>query len=130
MNKELTISKTGIECLWERGGGYTSTGNAEIIANHKGGMKKALFVRKHGDLCNENHALIPVRKGDYIVTAELQWGVTTFKVEEIIDIDSERAVAQCEVVEKIPTYLFDAIEAAIDKCNDYHCRSVYYAYCD
>lgn len=37
----LTISKKGFPCLWERGGGMTKTGDATVIAGASGEPKNA-----------------------------------------------------------------------------------------
>ena len=123
----LTISKKGIPCLWEWGGGWTSTGTAMIIADYKGDMKKAIYVRKHGNLCNNDHALIPVREGDHLIFAERARGVMTYQVQKIDKIDLENEIAECIVLDEIPIYLEEAIKACVAKCDDYHCRDVYYA---
>ena len=38
---DLTISKKGFPCLWERGGGMTKTGDATVIAGASGEPKNA-----------------------------------------------------------------------------------------
>jgi len=67
---KLEISKKGLPCLWECGGGYTHTGEATIITGNHGERKKAIYIRRRGELACSLHALIPVQTGDYIVEAE------------------------------------------------------------
>ncbi len=37
---QLEISRSGIPCLWESGGGYTNTGEAQIITDKQGYPKR------------------------------------------------------------------------------------------
>ena len=122
----LTLTKTGIPCLWEGGGGMTKTGCASVIAGRNGEPKRALYVRTHGVLSNDNHALIPVQPGDYVVVAEYGHGKDYFTVDRIVHISE--GIAECEELTEIPRCLMNAIDAAIQKSNDYHCRTPYYIY--
>lgn len=67
MRYPLSISKTGLECAMESGGGMTNTGEATIIASPDGGKPQALTVFTGGHLSNSNHALIPVGVGCYVL---------------------------------------------------------------
>lgn len=137
----LEKSKTGIPCLWERGGGYRNTGNSRIIADKNGEPKKPLYIRNRGELANGDHALIPVNNGDYIIMADHHRNDFNVYIYKIIEINSEEngltAVtklinrysewqwdkARCEIpYEMIET----AIEAAIGKATCYHCREPHY----
>ena len=124
----LTISKKGITCLWEEGGGMTKTGCASVIAGRNGEPKCAIYVRTHGDLSNGNHALIPVEPGDYVVEAGYGHGKDYFTVDRIVKINKDEATAEYEEVTEIPRCLLNAIDAAIQKSNDNHCRTPYYIY--
>lgn len=118
----LTISRRGFVCLWEYGGGCTNTGSAQIITDADGKPKRAIFVSTHGDLCNGNHALIPVNIGDKIVTADTERDKTFLGVFEIVAIRDGKAV--CDIcTEPIAE---SAIVAALLKARDYHCREPYY----
>ena len=119
---EIAISKTGTPCLWECGGGYTNTGMARIIANVNGKAKAPICVRTHGDLACGNHALIPVRIGDTIVEVERHWDRVKIDVWRIVEIDGARAIAET-CLEPIAQA---AIEAAVAKSYEYHCRAAYY----
>jgi len=119
---KLTISRCGFACLWESGGAYTNTGSSQIIADANGYPKHAIFVRNRGNLCNANHALIPVNIGDKIVTAETHRDKVFMGVLEIVDIRDGKAI--CDVcTEPIAE---GALAAAIVKARDYHCRKPYY----
>lgn len=119
---EITRSKSGTPCLWENGGGYSNTGAAQIITDDLGNSVRAIFVRRRGDLCCGNHALIPVREGDHIVTADRHRGQVAIQVERIISIQEDTATLTPETA----PICYDAIEAAVAKSRDYHCRSAYY----
>lgn len=125
-NFTIEISKKGIPCLWECGGGYKKTGDATVIAGKHGEAKKAIYVRTHGDLSCNNHALIPVKVGDYVINVDHQHGNNTIKIFQITEINLDEKIAEAVSVEKIPTHLQDAVDACVDKSYDYHCRSSYY----
>jgi len=119
---EITRSGSGIPCLFERGGGYTNTGDAQIIADVGGYAKRAICVRTHGDLACGNHALIPVRVGDHIVTVERHRDNVAIQVERITAIHQDTAT----VVPETALICYDAIAAAVAKSREYHCRTPYY----
>lgn len=127
----VEISKSGLPCLWECGGGYTNTGGAQIICDHFGNAKKAIFVPRKG--VDIGGAVIPVVAGDIIINNERWHEKNLISVIKIQSINN--SIATLKVI-----YRFshngnsdykgkydNAINAAIDKSNDYHCRSVYYA---
>lgn len=123
---DLTISKKGIPCLWEQGGGFTKTGRATIIAGNNGAPKRAIYVRTHGVLACDEHALIPVQPEDYMIHAEHSHGQNFVEVYRIKEINLDEKTAVVESVEKIPQQLSNAVDACVDKSYDYHCRSPYY----
>ena len=83
--KKILIERTkkGYPAFWESGGGYTNTGEATIIANKDGQPKEAIYIRSRGSLANENHALVILEVGDYIVEANhhrKDFEITIYKV--------------------------------------------------
>lgn len=118
----LILSKAGIPCLWENGGGYTNTGRAQIITDNQGYPKRAICVRTHGDRACGDHALIPVRAGDHVVTVDRHHDKVAVRVERIASINGNSA----ELVPETAPICVDAINAAIEKSNKYHCRDPYY----
>ena len=120
--KQCSISKSGLACLWENGGGMTNTGNAEIITDANGNPKRAIYVRKHGDLACKDHALIPVRVGDCVLTANRHWNQYAFTVQRIVSIDGDTA----SLAATDDPICLAAYNAAVDKMNDYHCRRPHY----
>lgn len=128
----LTLSRTGIPCLWEEGGGWTKTGSATVIAGSVGERKRAIYVRSHGNLACEHHALIPVTEGDFVVDVKYgySWiyGERTHEIRvfRINKIDKEDGTCEVEELTCFPSFLMEAMQAAMDKSNDYHCRSPHY----
>ena len=118
----LHRSRSGLACLWERGGGLTNTGDAQLVTSPTGKPKRAIYIRTHGDRCNDDHALIPVKVGDCVVSVDRHWDRVSIKVERITAIDGDTATL--ERTDDLISY--DAIQAAIAKSEDYHCREPYY----
>ena len=110
-------SKTGIPCLWEWGGSYTNKGEAQIIGDRDGNPKKPIFIRQHGELACQEHALIPIRKYDTVIWAERHRECCNIKAYVITEINEETAaLTELEHVNS------DMVQAAIDKVYSYHCR--------
>lgn len=119
----IELSKKGIPCLWECGGGWSNTGEAQIICDRKGNPKKTIFERTRGDLACKEHALIPVKNGDHIIRVDRHrdsYKVTAFVITKILD-----DVAECKRI-RITSNLYDAAEAAKQKTCIYHCRAAVY----
>lgn len=119
---EITRSRSQIPCLWEKGGGWSNTGEAQIIADRQGNPKRAIHIRTHGDLSCRDHALIPVKKGDHVITVFRHRDRVSTQVERIVSIKGDTAT----LVPEIEPICDETIRAAVDKCNDYHCRTPYY----
>lgn len=119
---QLEISRSGIPCLWESGGGYTNTGEAQIITDKQGYPKRALHVRTYGDLACKEHALIPIEVGDHVVTVDRHRDKIAVQVERIVSIEGETAT----VVPETAPICDGAIWTAAEKSKDYHCRTAYY----
>lgn len=136
MKVGFEVSKKGIPCLWEKGGSYTNTGSVQLIADMFGQRKKALFVRRGGQLACQEHALIPVRVGDMVVQASHHRGEFDINLYQIQSVDVENKTLNLELInaygrgewdsDLLPQYQ-NLIEATMAKVKDYHCRSVYYA---
>lgn len=123
---ELTVSKSGIACLWESGGGWSNTGYATVIAGTHGEAKKAIYVKTHGDLACKDHALIPVKVGDYVINAENNRKEENIEVYQITGINLDRKIAEAASVEQMPAHLQEAVDACVAKSYDYHCCTPYY----
>lgn len=118
----LYRSRSNLVCLWECGGGFTNTGAAQLVTSPTGNPKRAIYIRTHGDLCCGNHALIPVKVGDCVVSVDRHWDRVAVVVERITAIDGDTATL--ERTDDLISY--DAIQAAVAKAQDYHCREPYY----
>jgi len=130
---KIERSKKGFPCIWEHGGGYTNTGVATIIAGKGGEPKRAIYIRQRGPLANDNHALIPVEVGDYIIYANHHRGDFELATYEIVDIKEDVAIVELkhefssgEWDKEPPAYLEAAIEVAKQKATCYHCREPHY----
>lgn len=135
--RKIKIEKTkkGYPALWERGGGYTNTGVATIIAGKGGQPKRAIYIRQRGPLANDDHALIPVEVGDYIIYANHHREDFNIYIYKILDFDDVEDVAIVEPVHKFnrgewdkepPASLEVAVEAAKQKASCYHCREPHF----
>jgi len=131
---QIEVSKSGIPCLWEKGGAMTNTGTAQIICGPSGEQKKAIYVPTGGHLACGEHALIPVAVGDYVVQVARWRDKETVVIYQITTIDppqqgvSTATACGCTLVEltETSTSLEPAVEAAIEKANNYHCRAAVY----
>lgn len=119
---EITKSKSGIPCLTECGGGWTNTGDARIIADKNGYPKRAIHIFDRGDLCCRDHAVVPITVGDVIITATRHHDKVSISVERITSIENDTAYT----TPSTEPICWSAIEAAVDKSYDYHCRKPYY----
>ena len=122
MRFTVSFSKTGSTCLTEYGGGYTNTGTARIVADHSGYPKRAIKVFERGNLACGDHAVIPIRPGDVVITVDRHHDKLALAVERIVSIDGNTA----NTAPAAEAICWDAVEAAVAKSYDYHCRTPYY----
>ncbi len=119
---DIERTKSGIPTMWEKGGAYTNIGSAQIIGDHNGYPKVAVHVRTRGNLCCDEHAVIPVCSGDVVITADRHRDRIAISVYRIVNIGNSQAV-----VEPCTDHIcYQAIQAAIAKATDYHCRRPHY----
>lgn len=126
MRINISRSRSGLPCLCESGGALTSSGHATIIADGAGYPKRAIRVFTRGELCNGDHAIIPIRVGDIVVKVEThhdKTAVTVFVISAIYDDGAELEPCATPIAE-------DAIMAAIAKARDFHCRRPFYIKAD
>ncbi len=133
MKISIERTKKGLPALWEWGGGYTNTGEAQVVAGPHGEALKPLYVRRKGHLANDNHALFIVRPGCYVVRAKHHRGDFTVDVLKIEDINGEEATLahqgkfdRGEWDVEPPEFLQGAIDAVCEKARCYHCRGPHY----
>jgi hypothetical protein len=138
-------TKKGYPAFWEAGGSSTNTGEATIIANKDGQPKKAIYVRRRGQLANSYHALVFLEVGDYIIEAnhhredfEIQiFRILDFEVK-YIEMYEERYEETYAIMKQVscysmgewdaelPTFLAAAVQAAMEKATCYHCREPHF----
>lgn len=132
---EIEVSRRGIPCLWEQGGGYSNTGKAQIIASPDGTPKTAIYIARGGHLACGQHALIPVSQGDFVISLShhrKDFQIAIMKilaieaVEEKATVDTVAFFAMGEWDEEFPEFLRPAIAASKAKATEYHCRSPFY----
>mgnify|MGYP001039798977 CR=1 FL=1 len=136
---ELTISRTGIPCLWEGGGGWSNTGESVIIAGPDASPAKPIYVRKSGSLACSNHALIPVGVGSIVIEAHHHRRDFSISVWQIKQINGKTAKAEmigeyslgewvfsAEPRPEVVDHLIPAVDAAWEKATCYHCREPHY----
>jgi hypothetical protein len=127
-------SRSGLPCLWERGGGATNTGSATVIADPEGRPKRPIYIRRRGPLACGEHALIPVRVGDLVVRASHHRGDFDIEVFRIMEISGDEAVVEAiadfrkgEWAPAEPNgAVAEAVRAAQQKATCYHCREPHY----
>jgi hypothetical protein len=100
----IRTRKTQVPALWEKGGGYTNTGEAIIITDDMGRPKPAVYLQTWGDRACLNHALIPIHRNDYIIEAEHQREEFTIKIYRIHEISEELKTGAIEYVRGKPHY--------------------------
>ena len=130
--REMPIerSKSGLACLWEWGGGQTKRGQVRIITAPDGGMPKAIARRQER---GGNHALIPLRKGMWVVEIIRRrgaWHLDCWKVLDIQDsvvvVDREYTFQEGEWSPECPTFLNPAINAGKRKACVFHASRAAY----
>ncbi len=137
MKIRIEKTKKNYPALWERGGGYTNTGVATIIAGKDGQPKKAVYVRGRGHLTNAHHALVILEVGDHIIEAnhhredfEIQiFRITGFEDEERethATVEKINCFSRNEWDSELPASLEAAVEAAKQKASCYHCREPHF----
>lgn len=129
-------TKRGLISLWESGGAGTNTGRATIICKKDGSKPKAVYVRTGGQLACDDHALIPIHPGYYIIKVSRHHDDYTIKIYQIIElVDEEYPQVKAEEVNEfsrgewdttLPDYLEAAVNSAKEKSCCWHCRNPHY----
>jgi hypothetical protein len=104
---KIERSKSGIPCIWEKGGGYTNTGEATIVAGKNGLPKKAIYIRQRGELANAEHALMPVEIGDYVIEANHHRKDFYISVMKIVDIEEQKEKTLGNSIENLTVAEYD-----------------------
>jgi hypothetical protein len=134
----LTLTKSGVPCLWEQGGGMSNTGSACIVTGLNGEPVTPVYIRRKGTLACDRHALIPVRVGSFVVEATHHRGDFDIQVYRISKISGDIAEADIFLQftegewSNVPKeysadlVIIEATEAAKNKAMCYHCREPHY----
>lgn len=133
---DLVLSRgKQIPCLWEQGGGYTSTGEAILLADKEGNAPQAIYIRRKGQLACNKHALIPIKIGMLYISFYHHRQDFSIKIYQITEIDIEKNLVYMDLlysfdegvwVPELPDYLKTVVEKGIKKATTYHCRGPYY----
>jgi hypothetical protein len=133
--KEINIERTGkgFPALWEEGGAMTNTSTATILATSDGKPKKALYIRRHGKLSNDRHALFVIEKGDLILHIHGNSSGDFITVSLLVDISEKTATtvllykySNGEWDNTPPEYLKEALNSLKEKGRCYHCREMHF----
>ena len=135
MEKTINIemSKRGLSCVWENGGGYSNTGHSTIVCDRAGRPKKPIYRPRC--YCCGQHALIPVSVSDIIIKASRHGDEYDIYIYTVQSINNETKEAMIELVNKydmgewdslLSESLQQAVEASKRKARCYHCREPHY----
>lgn len=133
MKTKIERTKKGYPAFWEAGGGFTHTGEARIVAGAEGQPKKAVYIRKRGELANSEHALIILEVGDYIISASHHRGDFEIYICKVVNFKDAYAIlervyefSEGEWNAELPAFLEAAVQAAKEKATCYHCREAHF----
>ena len=93
---KIDTTKRGFAAMWEKGGGMTSGGSAQVITGKEGEARRPIYTPRGGHLACGKHALIGVANGFYVVKASVARGTrSSANISRIVstsvkDIDGER----------------------------------------
>lgn len=117
---------------YERGGATRNTGNAVIIAGKIGNKLKSAVIFTGGHLSNGRHVqfnsyypenirqvCVWRHRGDFRLEIKDGYDKSLFEMETTTESWRKDLPEKYEI-------LIDAINAAVNKSYDYHCRSAYY----
>jgi len=126
-------TKKGHPALWERGGGHRNTGYSTIITDGHGKPKQPIYIRNRGELANREHALFIVEVGDHIIQANHHrhdYEIAVFRITKIetnyVIIEKVNGFEMGEWDSEPQGDLAEAVAAAMEKAECYHCRSPHY----
>jgi ribosomal protein S27AE len=133
-------TKSGSPALWESGGGYTNTGEAQIIAGSQGEKLRPVYIRIKGHRACGQHALFVVRPDYYIISVyywnkqDPPYNITVYQIQQFADFnenpdhpEDKKLLALARILVDFPDFLQPAIDAAKNKTRCYHCREPHYA---
>jgi len=84
---EVTRSRQGGKCTWEKGGfNGENYGYSQIIADKFGNPKVAMMHNNKGEMICGNHVLFAMKEGEFIVTDDYLNGLHHIKVMQVTGI--------------------------------------------
>ena len=129
-------TKRGLPSLAEEGDSNNLYSTATIIANHKGGTKKAIYIPKVLNTFSKKHAHFVVKPNDVKIELKKSKGsisVRIFRIKQFLKLNS---VIEMELIESYDKETLSlckhsifkaAIDAGITKLNEfYHNKPAYY----
>ena len=131
-------TEDGSPSLWERGGGQTKTGKAQIICDADGKAKRPIHVRKKGHLSNSNHALFSLEVRDVVIKIQRHGESYCIELCSVERFDTSATPPYIYLnhiaefydgewsVQTAAIKYRHAIAAAVSKVHDFHCKIPYY----
>lgn len=89
MEKELRLetTKKGLPAIWEKGGGATNTGYAQIVAGPNGEKLSPIYLRRAGSLSNSDHALFLCQEGMMVIETSHHRGDFEIRIWRVTRIE-------------------------------------------
>jgi hypothetical protein len=130
-------SKRGLPTLTECGGSMTNSGYCRLIASPYYNKMKPIHIPTGGQLSNSDHAIFAVRENCIVLEGTRQRDDFNLKIYKVINIETvlDAPVIHLELInnysrsewdEILPSEAVKFVASAIDKMNDYHCRTPYW----
>lgn len=130
----IRLSRTQGEkpAVWERGGGYSNTGTAQVVCGSRGERLPATYIRTKGSLACSEHALVRVKEDDYVLHATHHREDFTIRVVRIVGLEGDGLFEDVATFNEgewhpvIPDVVEEAVRAVKAKATCYHCREPHY----
>lgn len=130
-------SKSGLPTLSECGGGMTNTGDCRLIASPYYNKMKPIHIPTGGQLANASHAIFAIRENCIVLEGTRQRDDFHFDIYKVTDIETvlDSPVIHLELINSydmgdwehiLPSEAVKFVASAMDKMNDYHCRTPYW----
>ena len=129
----IPLTSNNNPAYWESGGSTRNAGCATIVTDRIYQKLRPLYIKRKGMLSNSNHALLPLRRGYKVIKVWHHRNDYEIAILEVLRIIGN--VAEFQVISTFScdtqrgwenTLYAEAVKAAIDKANTYHCKVPYY----
>lgn len=137
MEKKIAcyVSRFGLPTLAESGGSNGKTGYACIIANKNGNRKTPIYIPRHGNLSNSEHAFFVIKQEDIrieVTHLDQNFKINVYKIDSIDIPHKEVSLVLVESYSDKSEYFnskyFKAISVAISKSIALFCEEPMYIY--